>query len=355
EDRENEGDMIMAAEFATPESIAFFLQHTSGVICVAVTPERAGELDLVPMVHRNTDSRRTAFLVTVDVAVGTTTGISATDRANTIRALIDPATRPADLRRPGHIFPLEAREGGVLKRAGHTEAAVDLARLAGCAPAGVLCEIVSASKADMARRPELERFCEQHELRMISIADLIRHRRSTEKLVRRVGHAPITTTWGAFDCIAFESVLDGGVHLALVKGDPTASPGDAGLLVRVHSECAIGDVFGSNYCDCHRVLDAAMARIDAEGAGVVVYLRGHEGRGLGITHTPDGAAVAGGMLDVEPSSDALEYGVGAQILTDLGVTRMRLMTNNTARYNALEGFGLTILDRVALIIERTAR
>ena len=274
EDRENEGDLIMAAEFATPETIAFFLQHTSGVICATLTSERAHELALTPMVQQNTESQRTAFLVTVDYRHGTSTGISAADRAATIRALVDPMTKPADLLRPGHIFPLEARDGGVLKRAGHTEAAIDLARMAGYAPVGVLCEIVSEGKHDMARRPELEEFCAQHDLLLISIADLIRYRRQTEKLVRRVGEAPLPTTWGDFQFVAFESVLDHSRHVAFLRGDVAAS--DAPL-VRVHSECLTGDVFGSGYCNCGPTLEAAMRRIASEGTGVLVYLRGHEG------------------------------------------------------------------------------
>ncbi len=351
EDRENEGDLIMAAEFATPERIAFFLQHTSGVICVTVTSERARQLALGPMVQQNTESQRTAFLVTVDARHGTTTGISAADRATTIRALVDPATRPDELLRPGHIFPLEAREGGVLKRAGHTEAAVDLARLAGCAPVGVLCEIVSEDRHDMARRPELERFCATHGLVLISIADLIRYRRRTEKLVRRVGSTPLETTWGPFDCVVFESVLDGSRHIALVRGDLSgdgAAGGDP--LVRVHSECTTGDVFGSGFCDCRRTLDAAMKRIATEGKGAVVYLRGHEGRGLGVTHTLAGAGIVDPAIDPATPADSREYGVGAQILADLGVTRMRLMTDNPARYGGLEGFGLEIVERVPLVL-----
>jgi 3,4-dihydroxy 2-butanone 4-phosphate synthase/GTP cyclohydrolase II len=345
EDRENEGDLIMAAEFATPEAIAFFLRHTSGVICATVTRERAAQLALSPMVHQNTESQRTAFLVTVDYRHGTTTGISAADRSATIRSLVDLTTKPDDLLRPGHIFPLEAREGGVLKRAGHTEASIDLAVLAGCAPVGVLCEIVSESKADMARRPELESFCDEHGLLLVSIADLIRYRRRTEKLVRRIGSAPLHTAWGEFTCVAFESVLDDSQHLALVLGD--IEDGRDAPLVRVHSECLTGDVFGSGYCKCGPTLDAAMAKIRAAGRGVLVYLRGHEGRGLGVTHGavgPDGGNTFGG----EPTPDSREYGVGAQILADLGVREMRLMTNNPARYGGLDGFELAIVERVPL-------
>src|SRR3954470_20961367 len=282
EDRENEGDLIMAAEFVTPEKIAFFLHHTSGYICAPITSERARELELDAMVRQNTESQRTAFLITVDYLHGTTTGISAFDRSATIGALVDPATRPDDLARPGHILPLEAREGGVLKRAGHTEAAVDLARLAGLYPAGVLCEVVSEEKTEMARRPELERFAKEHGLLLISIADLIRYRSQSEKLVRRVAAARLPVEGvGEFTCYAFESVLNDDQHLALVKGDVE---GQEDVLVRMHSECLTGDVFGSLRCDCGPQLAAALSRINDEGRGVVVYLRGHEGRGIGIAH-----------------------------------------------------------------------
>jgi 3,4-dihydroxy 2-butanone 4-phosphate synthase/GTP cyclohydrolase II len=262
EDRENEGDLIMAAEFATPEAIAFFVKHTSGLICAPITAERADELDLPLMVANNTESQRTAFTVTVDYRHGTTTGISASDRSATIRALIDPETRPPDLARPGHIHVLRAREGGVLKRGGHTEAAVDLARLAGLYPAGVLCELVSEDRLDMARLPELEKFAEEHGLLMISIAELIRYRRQTEKLVRRVAEARIPTAHGDFTCYAYEALLTGDQHIAFVKG---AVQGEKNVLVRVHSECLTGDVFGSLRCDCGPQLDAAMRRIDEEG------------------------------------------------------------------------------------------
>src|SRR5688500_9608796 len=281
EDRENEGDLIMAAEFATPEKIAFFVKHTSGVICMPLTGERCDQLDLPLMVSHNTESHRTAFTVSVDFRHGTSTGISAADRARTIQALIDPATGPADLARPGHILPLRYREGGVLKRAGHTEAAVDLARLAGLYPAGVLCEIVNEDKTDMARLPELDRFAEEHGLLLISIADLVKYRRQQEKLVKRIAEARIPTQWGDFTCYAYDSLLDGETHLALVKG---AVQGEENVLVRVHSECLTGDVFGSRRCDCGPQLDAAVRRISDEGLGVIVYLRGHEGRGIGIAN-----------------------------------------------------------------------
>jgi 3,4-dihydroxy 2-butanone 4-phosphate synthase/GTP cyclohydrolase II len=355
EDRENEGDLIMAAEFATPENIAFFLQHTSGVICATLTGERARELELPPMVLDNTESQRTAFLVTVDYRHGTTTGISAADRAATIQSLVAADTRPADLLRPGHVFPLEARTGGVLKRAGHTEASIDLARLAGCYPAGVLCEIVTETKHDMARLPDLERFCTEHGLLLVSIADLIRYRRTTEKLVRRLGEGRIPTDRGDFTCVAFESILDGQQHVALVRGDVA---GTDDVLVRVHSECLTGDVLGSRRCDCGSQLDTAIAAIADEGVGVVVYLRGHEGRGIGIGHKMQAYALQDAGLDTVDANlqlglpvDSREYGVGAQILADLGVTTMRLMTNNTAKYAGLEGFGLQITSRVPIIVE----
>jgi 3,4-dihydroxy 2-butanone 4-phosphate synthase/GTP cyclohydrolase II len=351
-DRENEGDLVMAAEYATPDKIAFFLNHTSGVICIPLTGDRADALDLQPMVTENTESQRTAFTVSVDYRHGTTTGISAGDRAATIAALIDPATRPGDLARPGHTFPLRYREGGVLKRGGHTEATVDLARMAGLYPAGVLCEIVSEDKTGMARLPELERFAKKHGLLLISIADVIRHRRQREKLVKRVGEARIPTAWGDFTCYAYESLLDGETHLALVKG---AVQGEDNVLVRVHSECLTGDVFGSLRCDCGPQLEAALRQVDAAGLGVVVYLRGHEGRGIGIGHKlrayslqEQGLDTLDANLELGLPVDSREYGIGAQILVDLGITTMRLLTNNPAKYGGLEGFGLEIVERVPL-------
>ena len=352
EDRENEGDLIMAAEHATPEKIAFFLHHTSGYICAPITKERARELDLPHMVAHNTETQRTAFLVTVDVKHGTSTGISANDRAATIQALVDPGTRPDDLARPGHILPLEARDGGVLKRAGHTEAAVDLARLAGCYPAGVLCEIVDEKKMDMARLPELEEFAAEHGLVMISIADLVRYRRQKEKLVKRVAEARIPTDHGDFTCYAYESLLDGVTHLAMVKGAPA---GEENVLVRVHSECLTGDVFGSLRCDCGPQLDAAMRRIDEEGMGVILYFRGHEGRGIGIANKlkayrlqQEGWDTVDANIELGLHVDSREYGIGAQILNDLGITTMRLMTNNPAKRGGLAGFGLEVVERVPL-------
>ena len=351
-DRENEGDLIMAAEAATPDKIAFFLGHTSGVICMPMTGDRLDELDLPLMVSENTESNRTAFTVSVDARHRTTTGISAEDRAATIATLIDPASRPADLARPGHIFPLRAREGGVLKRGGHTEAAVDLARLAGLYPAGALCEVVTEDKQHMARLPELERLADEHGLLLISIADLIKYRRQREKLVKRVAEAPIPTPWGDFTCYAYESVLDGEQHLAFVKG---AVQGEENVLVRVHSECLTGDVFGSLRCDCGPQLAAAVRHIAEEGLGVVVYLRGHEGRGIGIAHKlrayslqEQGHDTVDANIELGLPIDSREYGIGAQVLVDLGITTMRLLTNNPAKYGGLEGFGLEIVERVPL-------
>jgi 3,4-dihydroxy 2-butanone 4-phosphate synthase/GTP cyclohydrolase II len=352
EDRENEGDLIMAAEAVTPEKIAFFLAHTSGLICVPMTGDRLDQLDLPLMVTSNTESQRTAFTVTVDYRHGTTTGISAADRAATIKALIDPATRPGDMARPGHILPLRYRPGGVLKRAGHTEAAVDLARSAHLYPAAVLCEVVNADKTGMARLPELERFAKQHDLLVISIADLIHYRRQKDKLVRRVSEARIPTTYGDFTCFAYESVLDEQQHLALVRG---AVQGEDNVLVRVHSECLTGDVFGSYRCDCGPQLEAALQLIAREDLGVVVYLRGHEGRVIGLKHKlraytlqEQGRDTVDANVELGLPVDSREYGIGAQILVDLGITTMRLMTNNPAKYGGLEGFGLDIVERVPL-------
>jgi 3,4-dihydroxy 2-butanone 4-phosphate synthase/GTP cyclohydrolase II len=351
EDRENEGDLIMAAEFATPEKIAFFVRHTSGLICIPLTGDRLDELDIPLMVKDNTEAQRTAFTYSVDVTTGTSTGISAADRSATIQALIDPGTRPTDLARPGHIFPLRYADGGVLKRAGHTEAAVDLARMAGLYPAGVLCEVVNED-GSMARVPNLVPFAEEHGLKMTSIADLIRYRRQNEKLVRRIGEARIPTEWGDFTCYAYESLLDGEQHIAMVRG---AVQGEEDVLVRVHSECLTGDVFGSMRCDCGIQLDAALARIAEEELGALVYLRGHEGRGIGIGHKirayslqEEGHDTVDANLELGLPIDNREYGIGSQILVDLGITTMKLMTNNPAKYGGLEGFGLEVTERVAL-------
>jgi len=353
ENRENEGDLIMAADAATPEAIAFFVRHTSGVICVGLTGERCDDLDLSPMVvaNRNTESHGTAFTVTVDLAEGTTTGISASDRAATLRALADPAVGAGSFNRPGHIFPLRARPGGVLKRIGHTEASVDLARLAGRAPAGVLCELV-LDGGEMARGADLREFADDHGLVFVSIADLVRYRHRHEKLVEQTADARLPTEWGEFRCRSYENVLDGETHLAFVVGDVDD---DEPVLVRVHSECLTGDVFASVKCDCGPQLQESMRRVAEHGRGVVVYLRGQEGRGIGLSHKLRAYELQDAGLDTVDANlelglpvDNREYGIGAQILADLGVRNMRLLTNNPAKYSGLEGFGLTITERVAL-------
>jgi len=351
EDRENEGDLIMAAEAATPEKLAFFVRHTSGVICVALTGERCDALGLPLMVADNTEYQRTAFTHTVDYRHGTTTGISAADRTATTLALADPQVAWSDFNRPGHIFPLRARDGGVLKRAGHTEAAVDLARLAGLEPAGALCEIVN-DDGTMSRVPDLRVFAAEHGLLMISIADLIRHRRAHEKLVERTGEGRVPTEFGAFTAYAFRSLLDGTEHVAFVKGEVA---GSEPVLVRVHSECLTGDIFGSLRCDCGPQLHAALERIANEGKGVVVYLRGHEGRGIGLGHKLRAYGLQDAGHDTVDANLALglpvdtrEYGIGAQILVDLGVEKLRILTNNPAKYGGLHGYGLEVVERVAL-------
>jgi 3,4-dihydroxy 2-butanone 4-phosphate synthase/GTP cyclohydrolase II len=349
--RENEGDLIIAAEKTTPETMAFMVRHTSGVICMPLEGRRLDELQLPMMVAENTTAYRTAFTVSVDAKRGTTTGISAADRTTTVHALIDPATRPDDLARPGHIFPLRYREGGVLKRAGHTEAAVDLARLAGLSPAGVLAEVVN-DDGSMSRLPELEAFAARHDLMLISIADLIRYRRQREKLVRRISEARIPTKYGEFTAYVFESLLDGTEHRAFVRGEVA---GKSNVLVRVHSECLTGDVFGSIRCDCGLQLDLALERVAEEGEGVIVYLRGHEGRGIGLGHKlraytlqDQGRDTVEANVELGFPIDSREYGIGSQILVDLGITTMRVMTNNPAKYGGLEGYGLEIVERVPL-------
>ena len=351
EDRENEGDLIMAAQFATPEKINFIIRHTSGVVVAPLSGERCDDLRLPLMVEHNTESHRTAFTVSVDLIEGSTTGISAADRAATLRALADPQVGFAAFARPGHIFPLRAREGGVLKRAGHTEAAVDLARMAGLEPAGVICEITNED-GTMSRLPELIEFAKEHGLLLSSIAELIKYRRRHEKLVTRIGQAQVPTEWGAFTCTAYRSQIDDIEHLSFSIGD--VDDGQP-VLVRVHSECLTGDVFGSRRCDCGPQLDSAMRLIGETGRGVVVYLRGHEGRGIGIGHKIRAYSLQDKGLDTVDANtelglpiDSREYGIGAQIIADLGVTKLRLMTNNPSKYGGLAGYGLEVVDRVAL-------
>src|SRR5690349_363952 len=353
EDRENEGDLIFAAELATPDLVAFMVRYTSGYICVPVTESDADRLDLPPMFRVNQDRRGTAYAVTVDAREGVTTGISATDRAHTIRLLADPAAGPADFSRPGHVVPLRAKDGGVLRGPGHTEAAVDLAKLAGLRPAGVLCELGSEqAPSGMARAEELRTFADEHEPALISIADLIAYRRRFEKLVERVASARVPLRYGEYTAVGYSSSYDKREHVAFVFGDI----GDGeDVLVRVHSECLTGDVFGSLRCDCGPQLDAALAAIAREGRGVVLYIRGHEGRGIGLLHKLQayqlqdaGSDTLDANLELGLPADARDYGTGAQILVDLGIRSMRLLSNNPAKRAGLEGYGLRIVGRVPL-------
>jgi 3,4-dihydroxy 2-butanone 4-phosphate synthase/GTP cyclohydrolase II len=357
-DRENEGDLIFAAEMATPELVGFMVRYTSGYICVPLEEADCERLDLPPMFHTNQDKRGTAYTVAVDAREGVTTGISATDRAHTMRLLASAESTAVDFTRPGHVVPLQARSGGVLRRAGHTEAAIDLARLAGLRPAGVLCEIVSQKdEGDMARMEELEAFAAEHDLTLLSIADLVSYRRRFEKQVHAVAEAKIPTAHGVFRAVGYTSDLEHREHIALVKGD--ISDGDD-VLVRVHSECLTGDVFGSRRCDCGPQLDASLAAVAAEGRGVVLYIRGHEGRGIGLLHKLQayqlqdaGSDTVDANLELGLPADARDYGTGAQILVDLGIRTMRLLTNNPEKRAGLEGYGLHIVGRVPLPVHAT--
>ncbi|HET7276250.1 MAG TPA: bifunctional 3,4-dihydroxy-2-butanone-4-phosphate synthase/GTP cyclohydrolase II [Longimicrobiaceae bacterium] len=354
-ERENEGDLVCAASAVTPELINFMARHGRGLICLALTGERADELDLRPMAEVNTDVQGTAFTVSVDAAprFGVTTGISASDRARTIQVCLDPASTPADLRRPGHIFPLRAQPGGVLRRVGQTEASVDLARMAGLAPAGVICEILNQD-GTMARRPQLEVFAREHGLRFITVEQIIAHRLKHERLVHRAAEATIPTAHGAWRIVAYRNDVDKFEHIALVKGEIA---GKEDVLVRMHSECLTGDVFHSLRCDCGEQLDAAMRMIDDAGAGAIVYLR-QEGRGIGLVHKLKAYALQDGGMDTVQANEALgfrpdlrDYGIGAQILIDLGLTSVRILTNNPKKIVGLEGYGLSTTEQVPIRVE----
>ena len=356
-DRENEGDLILIAEKATTENLAFMIRHTSGVVCVPMQASDLDRLNLPPMTAVNDDRRQTAYAVSVDAKAGVGTGISAADRAHTIRVLVDPATTPNQLSRPGHVFPLRAAEGGVLRRPGHTEAAVDLARIADCTPSGVIAELVN-DDGSMMRYQDCAKFAEEHHLVLLTIADLIAYRRQHEKQVTQVATAKLPTLYGDFQAIDYQSLVDGSEHVALVCGDI----GDGqNVLVRVHSECLTGDVFASLRCDCGTQLHTAMEMVAKEGRGVVLYMRGHEGRGIGLMHKlqayqlqEQGQDTVDANLSLGLPADARDYGTGAQILVDLGVKSMRLLTNNPAKRAGLEGYGLSITERVPLTTVPTA-